>query len=106
MLYLNSNTFFSKVNKKYLDKMTNRGIIEVSSKDDWRDNMVNALLKGKIREKGMSQQDVASKIGVSLSRFNAKLNNTDGAQFTLREVKDMRVLLDLTPEQVDQIFFN
>ena len=68
--------------------------------------MVNALLKGKIREKGMSQQDVASKIGVSLSRFNAKLNNTDGAQFTLREVKDMRVLLDLTPEQVDQIFLN
>jgi hypothetical protein len=54
----------------------------------------------------MSQQDVASKIGVSLSRFNAKLNNTDGAQFTLREVKDMRVLLDLTPEQVDQIFFS
>ena len=68
--------------------------------------MVNLILKGKIREKGLSQQDVATKIGISLSRFNAKLNNTDGAQFTLREVKDMRDLLELSPEQVDQIFFS
>lgn len=68
--------------------------------------MVNLILKGKIREKCLSQQDVATKIGISLSRFNAKLNNTDGAQFTLREVKDMRDLLELSPEQVDQIFFS
>lgn len=67
--------------------------------------MVNALLKGKIREKGMTQQDVAAEIGISLSRFNAKLNNTNDAQFTLQEVKLMRGLLDLTSDQVDQIFF-
>ena len=67
--------------------------------------MVNALLKGKIREKGMTQGDVAEKIGLSLSRFNAKLNNTGDAQFSLREVKAMKALLDLDSDQVDQIFF-
>ena len=68
--------------------------------------MKNALLKGKIREKGLTQRDVAVKTGLSLSRFNAKLNNTHGAQFNLCEIKAMRDLLALTPEQVDQIFFD
>lgn len=67
--------------------------------------MINAALKGKIREKGYTQGDVAEKIGLSLSRFNAKLNNTGGAQFSLCEVKAMKSLLELTSEQVDQIFF-
>ena len=67
--------------------------------------MTNALLKGKIREKGLTQGDVAEKIGLSLSRFNAKLNNTNGAQFSLCEVKAMKALLELNSDQVDQIFF-
>lgn len=67
--------------------------------------MTNALLKGKIREQGMTQGDVAEKIGISLSRFNAKLNKTGGAQFSLIEVKAMKELLKLNADQVDQIFF-
>lgn len=67
--------------------------------------MTNALLKGKIREQGMTQGDVAEKLGISLSRFNAKLNKTAGAQFSLIEVKAMKELLHLTSDQVDQIFF-
>ena len=68
--------------------------------------MRNALLKGKIRELGFSQRDISDKIGLSLSRFNAKLNNTHGAQFTLCEIKALRDILVLTPDQVDQIFFD
>lgn len=37
------------------------------------------MLKGKIKENDMTQEDVANKIGLSLSRFNAKLNETGGS---------------------------
>lgn len=64
------------------------------------------MLKGKIKEKAMSQSDVASKIGLSLSRFNAKLNGTGGAEFTLGEVRSIKDVLHLDSEQVDSIFFS
>lgn len=63
------------------------------------------VLKGKIKEHAMTQADVAESIGISLSRFNAKLNNC-GAEFTLGEVRAIRDLLCLTPEQTDFIFFS
>lgn len=53
----------------------------------------------------MTQEDVANKNGLSLSRFNAKLNETGGAEFSLGEVRSMKNLFKLEPEQVDQIFF-
>lgn len=67
--------------------------------------MNSALLKGEIRAKSMTQEDVASRIGISLSRFNAKLNNSGGAEFSLGEVRAIKTLLQLSPERVDLIFF-
>lgn len=67
--------------------------------------MNTALLKGEIRAKSLTQEDVASKIGISLSRFNAKLNNSGGAEFSLGEVRAIKTLLQLSPERVDLIFF-
>lgn len=64
------------------------------------------LLKGQIRSLGFTQGDVAEKIGVSLSRFNAKLNETDGAEFSLGEVQALKDVLQLDSEKVNQIFFN
>lgn len=68
--------------------------------------MNGALLKGKIREKSLTQKDVADNIGISLSRFNAKLNNSGGAEFSLGEVRAIKSLLKLNSEQVDLIFFD
>lgn len=68
--------------------------------------MNSALLKGEIRARSMTQEDVASQIGISLSRFNAKLNNTGGAEFSLGEVRAIKELLSLDAEQVDVIFFD
>lgn len=68
--------------------------------------MNSALLKGEIRAKSMTQEDIASKIGISLSRFNAKLNNTGGAEFSLGEVRAIKALLCLNSEAVDSIFFD
>lgn len=62
------------------------------------------LLKGKMAEQGMTQEDVAEKIGISLSRFNAKLNETNGAEFSLGEVIALVKLFNLTSKQRDQIF--
>lgn len=64
------------------------------------------LLKGKIREKNMTQEDIASGVGISLSRFNAKINNHGGAEFTLGEVRAMKDILSLDSNQVNNIFFS
>nr|DAQ86061.1 MAG TPA: LAMBDA REPRESSOR (TRIPLE MUTANT)/DNA COMPLEX-DNA COMPLEX, DOUBLE HELIX, TRANSCRIPTION-DNA.1A [Caudoviricetes sp.] len=52
----------------------------------------------------MTQEDVAKKIGISLSRFNAKLNETGGAEFSLGEVISLVKLFNLSSKQRDQIF--
>lgn len=63
------------------------------------------LLKGKIREKALTQEAVAARMGVSLSRFNAKLNERGGAEFSLGELQALRSILQLTGKQAEQIFF-
>ena len=63
------------------------------------------MLKGKLNENGMTQANAAERIGISLSRFNAKLNETRGAEFSLGEVLALKNVLNLSPEQIDQIFF-
>lgn len=63
------------------------------------------LLKGKMMERGMTQEEVAKKIGISLSRFNAKLNETGGAEFSLGEAKSLADLFHLNYKQIYQIFF-
>ena len=62
-------------------------------------------LKGKLREQALTQGDVAEKMGISLSRFNAKLNERAGAEFSLGEVKALKAILSLTGKQTEQIFF-
>lgn len=64
------------------------------------------LLKGRIRSLGMTQSDIATKVGISLSRFNAKINETDGAEFSLGEVQALKRILNLTSEQIDLIFLS
>lgn len=68
--------------------------------------MNSNILKGKMREQNLTQEIVAAKIGLSLSRFNAKLNNTGGAEFSLGELRSLKNLLSLDPAQTDQIFFS
>lgn len=68
--------------------------------------MNSDLLKGAIISKGMTQANVAESIGVSVSRFNAKINHTRGAVFTLKEVKALKALLDLSMAQIDEIFLS
>lgn len=68
--------------------------------------MNSNILKGKMREHNLTQSAVAATIGLSLSRFNAKLNNSDGAEFSLGEIRSLKELFALDSNQVDQIFFS
>ena len=64
------------------------------------------MFVSKMKLFGDTQEVLAAALGVSLSRLNAKINETDGAEFKQSEIKFFRDRWNLTPEEVDQIFFS
>ncbi len=64
------------------------------------------LLKCHIRGAGMTQENVANKIGISLSRFNAKINRRGDAEFSLSELVAIKKICSLTAKQMESIFFD
>ena len=63
------------------------------------------LLKAKMAELGLTQKETAKEIGISLSRFNAKITGNRGAEFTIGDVCMLKQVLKLDASQVDAIFF-
>lgn len=63
-------------------------------------------LVGVIHSHGDTQEIVAKAIGISLQRFNAKLNETNGAEFTQGEIQRIKERYNLGAEEVDSIFFS
>ena len=64
------------------------------------------MFVSKMKLFGDTQETLATALGISLSRLNAKINETDGAEFKQGEIRFFRNRWNLTPEEVDQIFFN
>lgn len=64
------------------------------------------LIRARIAELGMTQKKTASAANMSLSRFNAKLNGTNGAQFSLKDIRALKEVLDLSAQQIDDIFLS
>ena len=58
-----------------------------------------------MKKHGDNQSDLAEYLGISLSRLNAKINETDGAQFTQSEIQKIEKRYNLTAEQLKLIFF-
>lgn len=65
--------------------------------------MNSQRLKGIIRGRGKTQSDVAIAIGMSLCAFNKKIN--DIAEFRLSELQSIISYLEMTPQEVNDIFF-
>ena len=63
------------------------------------------MFVSKMKLFGDTQEVLAKALGISLSRLNAKINETDGAEFKQNEIRFFRNRWCLTPEEVDQIFF-
>lgn len=61
------------------------------------------LLKAKIRERAMTQAQVAAAIGMDESTLSRKLK-TDGLSFSIGEMHKLAALLQLTAEEATRIF--
>lgn len=66
--------------------------------------MNTQMLKGLIVTHDKTQENLAKAMGMSLSRLNAKINET-GAEFTKTEIEFIRDRYKLNRKQVMDIFF-
>ncbi len=64
-----------------------------------------ALLKSVMTRYGDTQENLAMALGLSLSRLNAKINERDGAEFTLTEIRTIVERYSISIEEVQDIFF-
>ena len=54
---------------------------------------------------GDTQESLAEAIGLSVQRMNAKINSTGGAEFTMSEIRAIKIRYSLKSEEIDDIFF-
>lgn len=64
------------------------------------------LLISKMKLFGDTQESLAKALNLSLARTNAKINGTNGAEFTMSEIQIIKIRYNLTPEEVDEIFLS
>lgn len=68
--------------------------------------MVNSrLLKSFIVRYDKTQENLAEAMGISLSRLNAKINGTGGADFSQSEIAFIRERYNLSNREVCDVFF-
>lgn len=61
-------------------------------------------LKGKMTEKGFTQDSLSKAIGIHISTLNRRLK--DGEDFTIGETNKIVEVLQLTKKEAMEIFFN
>lgn len=67
--------------------------------------MNSQLLKSYIMRYDGTQEKLAKAMGISLSRLNAKINETD-AEFNQGEIRFIKMRYNLSDEEVSNVFFN
>lgn len=67
--------------------------------------MDKQLLKSIMVAYGDTQESLAAAMGISLSRFNAKINERDGAAFTKNEMEIMIQRYNMNCELAMRVFF-
>lgn len=67
--------------------------------------MNEALLRSQMVKNGDTQDSLAAAMGISLSRLNAKINSNK-AEFRQNEILFIKRRYNLSPDEVDAIFFN
>ena len=68
--------------------------------------MDTAKLKAQMVLHNETQEVLANALGVTTPRVSLKINGKQGAQFTQSEIAIIKNRYNLTPEEVDQIFFS
>ena len=67
--------------------------------------MNKSLLRSYMAKYNDTQETLASALRISLSRLNAKINETDGAEFKQTEIAFIKMRYHLSPKEIDAIFF-
>jgi hypothetical protein len=67
--------------------------------------MDTARLKSVIVLHGDTNAILANAIGVAPQTFSAKINEKNGAEFTQGEISKIKERYNLTPDEIDLIFF-
>lgn len=68
--------------------------------------MDKQLLRSYMVRHGDTQATLAEAMGVSLSRLNAKINRTSGAEFTQTEISFIAERYKMSAKELDTVFFN
>lgn len=68
--------------------------------------MNKLLLKSHMAKRGDTQAILAKAMGLSLSRLNAKINGTGGAEFTQTEIAFISERYKLSGGETMRVFFN
>ena len=68
-------------------------------------SMDSNLLKSYIMRYDKKQKNLATAMGISLSRLNAKINETSEAEFKQGEIDFIKNRYNLTCDEVTAIFF-
>ena len=63
------------------------------------------FLEAEMKRHGDTGGTLADHLGIARSTFSMKINETNGAEFTQNEIRKIKQRYDLTPDQVDEIFF-
>lgn len=68
--------------------------------------MINILkLKGRLKEKNLTQEKMAKLMEIHPSTLNKKLNNETGEHLTIEEVNQIKKILDIPLNEVNLYFF-
>ena len=67
--------------------------------------MNKSFLEGVMRMNGDTGGALAEYLGIARSTFSAKINETNGAEFTQGEIAKIKSKYSLSAEEVDGIFF-
>lgn len=68
--------------------------------------MINILkLKGRLKEKNLTQEKMANLMNIHPSTLNKKLNNETGEHLTIDEVNQIKKILDIPLSEVNLYFF-
>lgn len=60
-------------------------------------------LRGRIREYGLTQEQLAEAVGINRATLSAKLNNKNS--FTTTEIEAIRVSLKISEDEICKYFF-
>lgn len=68
--------------------------------------MNTTLLRSKMVLFGDNNSTLGEALGIAYQTVSAKINNTNGAEFTQGEITKIKRRYNLSPNEVDEIFFN